>query len=62
MAQLRALLMNTIFLYKISMTIDSIYSLILSMKQFRSIQCRMTKLLLVQIDKKWITKYIPKIH
>ena len=44
------------------MTIDSIYSLIMSVKQFRSIKSRMAKLLLVQIDKKWITKYIPKIH
>jgi hypothetical protein len=52
---------NLLFLYKISMTIDSIYSLIMSMKQFRSIQSRMAKLL-VQIDKKWITKYIPKMH
>ena len=43
------------------MTIDSIYSLIMSMKQFRNIQSRMAKPL-VQIDKKWITKYIPKIH
>ena len=43
------------------MTIDSIYSLIMSMKQFRSIQSSMAKLL-AQIDKKWITKYIPKIH
>ena len=43
------------------MTIDSTYSLIISMKQFRSIQSRMAKLL-AQIDKKWITKYIPKIH
>ena len=55
MAQLHALLMNTIFLYKISMTIDSIYSLIMSMKQFRSIQSRMAKLL-VQMDYKIYTE------
>ena len=37
------------------MTIDSIYSLIMSMKQFRSIQSRMAKLL-VQMDYKIYTE------